>query len=221
MKLIKLLLLILLGVKLNAQDVDTHKSFLTTGISIDIPKNHNLTLYGGVSTEKHIQLLMFSPNIKINKTISVSPSYTFLNVPLQHSKELKEHHLNLMATLSFPLDKKSKWILQNRNAYFHRFIQSGEDFSFYKGRLGIVHKTKVFKKPIDLFLHNEIYISLNNGDLTRNRLYTGANIKLFKWLNPQLTYIFQTNKGSKIHDHLFIIGAIIPLNNYGIFNNKK
>ena len=35
---------------MKAQDADTKKSFLTTGVSISIPKEHSITVYGGVST---------------------------------------------------------------------------------------------------------------------------------------------------------------------------
>ena len=33
---------------MKAQDADTRKSFLTTGVSISIPKEHSITVYGGV-----------------------------------------------------------------------------------------------------------------------------------------------------------------------------
>ena len=32
---------------MKAQDADTKKSFLTTGVSINIPKEHSITVYGG------------------------------------------------------------------------------------------------------------------------------------------------------------------------------
>ena len=31
---------------IKAQDADTRKSFLTTGVSINIPKEHSITVYG-------------------------------------------------------------------------------------------------------------------------------------------------------------------------------
>ena len=53
---------------MKAQDADTKKSFLTTGVSISIPKEHSITVYGGVSASpEHTQIGMVMPNIKINK----------------------------------------------------------------------------------------------------------------------------------------------------------
>lgn len=94
---------------MKAQDADTKKSFLTTGVSINIPKEHSITVYGGVSTSpEHTQIAMVMPNIKINKYISFMPLYVFLKSPQAHSKEAKEHQINAMLTFSLPLDKQGK-----------------------------------------------------------------------------------------------------------------
>ena len=59
---------VLFGLILNtnyikAQEADTRKSFLLTGVSVNIPKGNNLSVYGGVSTsEEHTQ--MFHGNAK-------------------------------------------------------------------------------------------------------------------------------------------------------------
>ena len=208
---------------IKAQDADTKKSFLTTGVSISIPKEHSITVYGGVSTSpEHTQIAMVMPNIKINKYISFMPLYVFLKSPQAHSKEAKEHQVNAMLTFSLPLDKQGKWILQNRNTYLHRFIVGGEDFDFYRGRLGIVHRAKIFDKSVNFFAHDEIFIDLKKGDFARNRVYLGADIKLFNWLNPQFFYIYQSHKNhASPNNHLFIIAAIIPLGNHGFFGAKK
>ena len=151
---------------MRAQDADTKKSFLTTGVSINIPKEHSITVYGGVSTSpEHTQIAMAMPNIKINKYISFMPLYVFLKSPQAHSKEAKEHQINAMLTFSLPLDKQNKWILQNRNTYLHRFIVGGEDFDFYRGRLGIVHRAKIFDKSVNFFAHDEIFIDLKKAIL--------------------------------------------------------
>lgn len=60
-----------------------------------------------------------------------------------------------------------------------------------------MHKTKLFNKSLTLFVHDEIYLSLKNGDFTKNRVYVGGEYRLFKWIAPQLIYIFQQNKEIK------------------------
>lgn len=66
---------------MKAQDADTKKSFLTTGVSISIPKEHSITVYGGVSTSpEHTQIAMVMPNIKINKYFSFMPLYSISKI---------------------------------------------------------------------------------------------------------------------------------------------
>ena len=63
---------ILLNNNIKAQEADTRKSFLLTGVSVNIPKGNNLSVYGGVSTsEEHTQMVM--PNIKLNKFFTFTP----------------------------------------------------------------------------------------------------------------------------------------------------
>lgn len=214
--------LTLLGLfPLTAQDVDTRSSFIITGFSINIPKQHQLTVYRGLSTEKHVHLLMLMSNFKINKTIAFTPSYIFMDSPLGHSKELKQHQFNALVTLSFPLDKQGKWILQTRNGYLHKSIEGGIKEDFYRGRLGVLHKTQIFDKKLNIFAHKEFYVNFKNGNLTRQRIYLGVDFKLLDWLNPQFFYIYQGNQGNLGHDHLLLVGAIIPLENYGFFKSKN
>lgn len=209
-----------------AQDFDTHRSFVFTGINIDIPKNHSMRVLGGYSTQEHIHLTQVSPNLKINKLLSVSPTYTFMSAPLKHSMEYNLHIITPSATISLPLDKKYKWILQNQHTYLHIFPEKGNDTSFYKAKLGIIHRAKIFDKPTNFILSDEIYIALKgeNG-LTRNKLTAMVQVDLFKWLKPMGGYIFQSNrKPNGNDDHFFLAGVIFPLENYGFFkpkNNKK
>ena len=42
---------------IKAQEADTRKSFLLTGVSVNIPKGNTLSVYGGVSaSEEHTQI---------------------------------------------------------------------------------------------------------------------------------------------------------------------
>ena len=48
---------ILLSNNIKAQEADTRKSFLLTGVSVNIPKGNTLSVYGGVSaSEEHTQI---------------------------------------------------------------------------------------------------------------------------------------------------------------------
>ena len=124
---------ILLNNNIKAQEADTRKSFLLTGVSVNIPKGNNLSVYGGVSTsEEHTQMSMVMPNIKLNKFFTFTPLYIFLKSPI-HGRDIKNHQINAMLTFSLPIDKQNKWILQNRNSYLFKSTEGGDDSSFYRG----------------------------------------------------------------------------------------
>ncbi|WP_426276760.1 DUF2490 domain-containing protein [Chryseobacterium sp. S-02] len=145
---------------LKAQDIDGVSSFLVTGVSMNIPKNNKLLIYGGFSPTDNVKALLILPNFKINKYLTLTPGYTYVNVDLDNGSTLVENQLLAMATLSFPIAKN--WTIVDKNTYFHRF-RTGDDLSFYRNRLGVIHKTEIFKKQASIFLHDDVYLGLDNG----------------------------------------------------------
>ena len=90
----------------NAQSLDTRKSFILVGASVEIPKNHTISLYGGYSVEDHIQLNYVASNFKINKILSFTPSYTYMSAPLGRSMEYKTHQVTPSATIFYSYRQK-------------------------------------------------------------------------------------------------------------------
>ena len=197
--------------QLKAQDIDGVSSFLVAGVSMKIPKENRLLIYTGFSPTDNVKALVVLPNFKVNKYLTLTPGYTYVNVDLDNGSTLVEHQLQAMATVAFPLAKN--WTIAVRNMYFHRF-RTGDDLSFYRNRLGITHKTELFKKQASVFLQDEVYLSLDNRQFTRNRIILGGDIKLLKWLTPQVMMMYQSDKatGNKILGWLVFT---VPLENFG------
>ncbi|MDF2553201.1 MAG: uncharacterized protein K0R77_2476 [Chryseobacterium sp.] len=195
---------------LKAQDIDGVSSFLVAGVSMNIPKNNKLLIYGGFSPTDKVKALLVLPNFRINKYLTLTPGYTHVNVDLDNGSTLVENQLLAMATLSFPIAKN--WTIADRNMYFNRF-RRGDNLSFYRNRLGVIHKTELFKKQVSVFLHNEVYFSLDNGQFVRNRMVLGSDIKLFKWLTPQVMCMLQSDKASG-HRILGWLVFTVPLENF-------
>jgi len=120
---------------LKAQDIDGVHSFLVGGVSVSIPKNNKLLLYGGFSSTDNVKAFVALPNFKVNKYLSLTPGYTFVNVEPDNHPQFFEHQLLGIATVSLPLS--NKWTLADRNMYFYRFRQNADDLSFYRNRLGL------------------------------------------------------------------------------------
>ena len=199
---------------IQAQDIDGVSSFLVAGVSMDIPKDNKMLIYTGFSPSDKVRALLVLPNFKIKKYLTLTPGYTYVNADLDNGTTAVEHQLLAMATLTFPLAKN--WSIANRNMYFHRFRNEFDDMSFYRNRIGVVHNTVLLQKQVSFFLHNEVYLSLNNGQFTRNRAVLGGDIKLLKWLTPQIMVMYQSDKatGNKILGWLVLT---MPLENFGLF----
>lgn len=134
---------------LSAQDIDGVSSFLVSGISMNIPKKNKLLLYTGFSPTDNVKALLVMPNFWVNKYLTLTPGYTHVNVGLDNGSTLVENQLQAMATLSFPIAKN--WTIADRNTYFHRFRNDLDDLSFYRNRLGIIHRTEIFKRQVSFF----------------------------------------------------------------------
>jgi len=201
----------------SAQDIDGVHSFLVGGVSINIPNSNKLLLYGGHSPTDNVKAIVALPNIRVNKYITITPGYTNVNVNLEDSPSITEHHLLAMATFAIPIAQK--WTIVNRNMYFHRFRKNVDDLSFYRNRVGIIHQTQMLNKQASVFLQNEIYLNIDNGKFSRNRIIAGGDIKLFKWLTPQVMYMYQSDTllGNR---HLAWFIGTVPLENFGVFANK-
>ncbi|SFH06382.1 DUF2490 domain-containing protein [Pedobacter insulae] len=210
---------ILIGIsKSNAQDVDGKTSFILTGVSTDIPKNHKLALYGAYSPTDNTTAFVVWPTLKVNKYLSFTPGYTFLDTKTDNGSHLIENQILASGTVTIPL--WDKWAITDRNMYFHRFRKDAGDLSFYRNRLGVTHRFQVAKKQASASLYNEFFLNLDNGSLSRNRIIVSGDIKLTKWLTTQVMYMYQTDKVLGNRQLAFLI-ITVPLENYGLFNKKN
>lgn len=194
---------------------------MVAGVSMDIPKNNKLLLYGGYSPTDNIKAFVALPNLKVHPYITLTPGYTYVKVEPENSAAVVENQILAMATVAIPIAKN--WTLADRNMYFHRFRKGLDDLFFYRNRLGVIHRATLFKKQVSLFLHDEVFLNLRNGQFTRNRIIFGGDIQLFKWLTPQVMYMYQSDKvlGNR---HLGWVIFTVPLENYGVikrFFNKN
>lgn len=208
------ILLIISINQLKAQDIDGVHSFFAGGVSMKIPKNNKLFVYGGFSPTDKVKALVVLPNVKAGKYLTLTPGYTFVNISQHNAADITEHQLQAIANVAVPITKN--WTLADRNMYFHRFRKNADDLSFYRNRLGIIHQTEIFRRKASIFLHDEVYLSLNNGQFTRNRIILGGDLRLFKWLTPQVMYMYQSDKVSGSR-HLGWLIFTIPLENFGVF----
>ncbi|MDR6919841.1 MULTISPECIES: DUF2490 domain-containing protein [Chryseobacterium] len=199
---------------LYAQDIDGKSSFFVAGVSANTFKNNKLTIYAGYSPSDNLKALVVLPSFVINKYLTFIPGYTYAGIKPDGISTLYEHQILASAVFSFPVAKN--WTITDRNMYFYRFRKDLADLSFYRNRLGINHRTQLLKKELNIYLYDEVFLNLDNGTINRNRIILGGEIKLLEWLNPQIIYMYQTDRilGNK---HLGWLIFTISLENLGLF----
>ncbi|MBR9855812.1 MAG: DUF2490 domain-containing protein [Algicola sp.] len=129
-----------------------------------------------------------------------------------------DHHLLPSVILNFKLSER--FTLTDRNMWYHLFRDDAKDVNLYRNRLGLIYHTQIFKKPMNLFVHDAMFWNLNNGSFFRNRLILGGSIKVTKWVTPQIWYAYQAESGI-LPQHQFYLILTVPLENFGVFNKTN
>ena len=216
---ISIVILLFFLPKTNAQDIDARSSFIYTGITMNIPKKHKLTIYSGISPIDNVYMLRVLPAFKVNQYLTLTPGFTYYDL-YDDEKFLDkvEYHIMPMATLTFPISKNKKWSITDRNMFFYKIRSYSTNVSFYRNRLGVTYKTSILKQPVSFFVYDEIYFNFDNKNISRNQATIGAQLNL-KWLTPQIMYTHQTEQGKK-NKGIYSLSLLIPLENFGFFNSK-
>ena len=206
--------------QLKAQVAVDHKgTFLFMGASMDIPgENNKMLFYYGYSPSDNFQAFTFLPFINLHKNIQFMPGYMMTKADgneiftnLQHS---------FMPSLIFNFKLGKRFVLTDRNMYFHLERKGADHVSFYRNRIGLIYNAKLFNKPASFFVHDAMFWSLESGKFTRNRVILGSSVKATKWLTPQIWYVLQNDvKGAT--QHQFYLYLTVPLENFGVFGSKN
>lgn len=188
------------------QDTD----YISTGVSIKMPDNNRLTIYGGYSPTDKILLTRISHNIKINNILSVAPAYMHRN---HLENDTHSHQFIASGNLNIPITKDKKWNILSHSMYSYLIREHRSNVSFYRQRLGINHNTKISDIPINIFVYDEIFYSIDNKFISRNLISAGINFNL-SWLNPSFSYAHHINK-NKTYKNIITATFIIPLDKFG------
>ncbi len=128
------------------------------------------------------------------------------------------HHLLPSVILNFKIS--DKLTLTDRNMWYHLFLDNARDVNLYRNRLGLIYHSKLFKKPLNLFIHDAMFFDMNDHwKFFRNRIILGANMSMFEWLTPQVWYVYQNESGI-LPEHQFYLILTVPLEKFGVFKKK-
>ena len=117
-------------------------------------------------------------------------------------KEEKRPHINGTIKL-----ERQGFTFKDRNRFEYR-IRSGKENAWrYRNKLTITLPAKRTKFEIQPYLADEVFVNLDEGEFSPNRLYAGFGAKLMKHLGADIFYLWQTSKKDKDWIDFNIVGV--------------
>ena len=148
----------------------------------------------------------FGVKMKATKNITVTPSYIFRQQTRTFGRSNRyEHRLRLDIV---PKKSFSKFSVENRNRFEHRFKTDGrDDDTFYRNRTKVKIPVRRSDKSeiITPFVSNDTYFDLQNPRIHRNDTAVGFSKKITESFSPSVFYQYRRNFQSSTK-HINIIG---------------
>jgi hypothetical protein len=94
-----------------------------------------------------------------------------------------------------------KWELfgmkfEDRSRFQYRNFDYQEEYWQYRNKFTVKFPWKFTRLEIQPYLADEIFVTLNDGEVNRNRYYAGLGMKLTKNLKAEFYYLLQRGKSS-------------------------
>jgi len=137
----------------------------------------------------------FGLDFKINKYLTLTPSYLYRSAqPFQNRREF-ENRLRFAASLE---NKWTKFSVRNRNQIEYRIRHSRADSVRYRNKLqfNFPVRGKDKKEIFAPFVADEVFYDFHDEAWTRNELTLGFNRKLTPTLSADFFYVYQRSRGS-------------------------
>jgi hypothetical protein len=142
-------------------------------------------------------------NYKLTDLFSVSLNYRqIFEKTKEEWKEENRPHIN--GTIKW---KWQDFALEDRNRFEYRIRAGKENVWRYRNRFAITFPVKRAKFDIKPYLADEVFLDLDEGEFSRNRLYAGIEAKLMKHLGADIFYLWQTSKKDKDWIDFNIVGV--------------
>jgi Protein of unknown function (DUF2490) len=153
--------------------------------------NGNLRFGGNISRFAD-ERIGFGFEYKLNKHITLTPSYIYIGQQPQANAHLYESRLR------FAVGLENRWkmfSIDDRNLIEYRFRNNLPDSTRYRNKLRFIYPVKKGDKELFApFAANEVYYDLRAKTFSRNELSLGVTRKLKKNLSADFFYLWQANK---------------------------
>ena len=120
----------------------------------------------------------------------------------------EEHRPHLNVTLKgklFGLD------MSDRSRFDYRDRENKKDVWRYRNKLTVKLPFELTSLKLQPYLADEAFITLNDDNIDKNRLYAGFSVKLSKDISGEVYYMLQHSRSKEQWDHTNVLGTAIKL----------
>lgn len=121
-----------------------------------------------------------------------------------------ENRPHLNATVKFNL---GEFKLSNRGRFEYRNREDADNFWQYRNKLSIKCPLKMTELEIQPYLADETFTNFDSEEMSRNRLYSGFSLKIWKNLAGDIYYVWQRSKSSSSGkwSDVYVLGTKLKL----------
>ncbi len=144
-------------------------------------------------------------NFRVNKYLSVMPSYYYRNAEPRRGRKESEHRLRFEASIE---NKWKTFSLKDRNRIEYRIRHSSHDAVRYRNKLTLKIPVRINgKEAFAPFVADEIFVDLEKGQLVRNEFSAGIAKKLSDSVDAEFFYLRQDNRTGSIPKTINAVGV--------------
>lgn len=164
-------------------DVQTN-AWGIVGMSMPLSDRVEINTIGAYVSGLNLKGVLIEMPVKLNKHLSVAPSYIYIAAPPIANRKFREHQARFEGTGSLHL---GRFVFDDRNI-FERHIRSTEDFWIYGNRARVSLPLRVQNLNLIVFAYDEALYDWGKSKWNRNLIAVGANCKLSERLTFEFSY---------------------------------
>lgn len=96
--------------------------------------------------------------------------------------------------------------LEDRNRLERRIREGAENIWMFRNRLKLGFSIKLTELDVQPYLADEIFVYLDEGEFSRNRVSSGLSGQLMSFLNADIFYLWQSSRASENWTDEHVIG---------------
>jgi hypothetical protein len=147
--------------------------------------------FGGNASELYYQHYDWGVVFGFDKMLDLGFSYRQVFDRLPNKKWREENQPNVNATLKFDV---WKFKIDDRNRIEYRHFRFKEDSVRYRNKFGIKLPLDFMKIKVSPYASDEIFIASDSTGFNENRLSSGIEFGLTKYVKADIYYMFKSNK---------------------------